>query len=409
MTLFNQSYHLRSFANWLVLAPVVYVFALMWWIPEGDKYVPGIVVVALLILGAGRRLVVAPERQISPLQPFIKLLWLYVAYSAVIYLVHGGSWSELRAFLCLALYLQFTKGLILPESWRNGLLTTSALALTILVFSEYMQHGGRVGGNVNPIPFATVVGILFLVLYAMVLFAYRPVALKIVVWALVLALMASLMMTQTRGVLLPALGLFIALFVWVSIKRPGLRFRRKYMALTVVLFVVGSSLAVLSSDRIEQTISEVEAIKSGDLSTSIGIRLQLWSAAIPLVADAPLIGHGEHYRDALEGLYYQGELSSELYRFNAAHFHNQFLDTWVKKGTMGLFLLIALLAAAVKSLWCSDLELWCRVGGLSIVLLLAVSALTDVPLIHVPVIFYVGFMFFVLSAGRQRYVRQGEG
>jgi O-antigen ligase len=375
----------------------------MWWIPQGAKYVPGIVIVSLLILAAGRRFMITMTNHSSPLDSFVKVLWLYVGYVALVYVVHGGSWSELRALLCLALYLQFVRRIRLPDSWRIGLLMASSLALTVLVFSEYLQYGGRVGGHINPIPFATVIGVLFLALYAWVLFACKKLRIKIIASFLILALLVSLMMTQTRGVLIPVLVAVVALPLLYGLKQPGVRSRKIILALLVVLLTAGSGLAIINSDRIVQTIDEVEAVSSGDLSTSVGIRLQLWRSAIPLIADAPLMGHGDGYRDALEELHHEGELSAELYHFNAAHFHNQFLDTWVKKGALGLGIFVATLLAAIKAFWSAGMVLWRRVAGVSIVLLLSVSALTDVPLLHVPVIFYAGFLLSILAADRTQH------
>lgn len=384
----------------LVLAPVVYVLTLMWWIPQGAKYVPGTVIVSLVILVAGRRVLAFEDKGQHPLDLFIKVLWLYVGYIAAVYALQGGSWSELRAFICLALYMQFVRRLRLPESWCIGLLMASSFVLAGLVFSEYLQHESRVGGGINPIPFATVIGMLFLTLYSWILFAEKNLLIKAIALMFALALLVSLMLTQTRGVLIPVLGAVLILPLLSGLAQTGARFRKAVVALSVVLLAIGSGLVVFNSDRIEQTIDEVEAVSSGDLSTSVGIRLQLWRSAIPLIADSPIIGYGESYSEALEKLYDQGQLSTELYHFNAAHFHNQFIDTWVKKGVLGLFILVAMLLAAIKVFWRSELTLWKRVGGASIILLLSVSALTDVPLLHVPVIFYAGFVIWILAAAR---------
>ena len=384
----------------LVLAPVVYVFTLMWWVPQGAKYVPGTVIVSLLIMAAGRRMLTFEDKGQCSLDLFTKVLWLYVGYIAAVYALQGGSWSELRAFICLALYMQFVRRLRLSESWCIRLLMASSFALTVLVFYEYLQHGGRVGGSINPIPFATVIGMLLLILYSWIIFAEKKPLLKTIASLLVLALLVSLMMTQTRGVLITVLGAVVILPLFAGLAQTGARSRKIALALLVTLLAAGSGLAIFNSDRIEQTIDEVEAVSSGDFSTSVGIRLQLWSAAIPLISDSPIMGHGENYRDALEKLHDKGQLSTELYHFNAAHFHNQFIDTWVKKGVLGLFIFVTMLFVAIKAFWHSDLTVWRRVGGASIILLLIASALTDVPLLHVPVIFYAGFLIWILAAMR---------
>lgn len=390
-------------AKWLVLAPVVYVFTIMWWISEGAKYVPGLVIVSLLLMAATwPALRCSAVNDSSPLDPFLKVFWLYVFYSAFVYFFHGGSWSELRALLCFALYGQFAKRLTLPDSWRIGLLFLSSLSLSIVAFSEYLDHGGRVGGTINPIPFATVIGTLLIALYAWALFSGTNSKPKAIASLSILALLVSLMMTQTRGVLIPVLVVIIALPLLSALKQQGVRARKTVMALLVVLVAASTGLAIINSDRIARTIDEVEAVSSGDLSTSIGIRLQLWRSAIPLIADSPLVGHGDGYRDALQRLYEDGKLSGQLNRFNAAHFHNQFLDLWVKKGVLGLCIFVLTLAVAIKIFWSSGMPLWRSKGGAAIVLLLSVSALTDVPLLHVPVIFYVGFLILILAAERPR-------
>jgi O-antigen ligase len=91
-------------------------------------------------------------------------------------------------------------------------------------------------------------------------------------------------------------------------------------------------------------------------------------------------------------------MKESLYLFNANHFHNQYIDTTVKKGLVGGLALLLLLGAGVQMAYRSPRAPWQWYSGLAVILVYGGSALTDVPLIHAHTIFLFFGICFLISA-----------
>ncbi|SDX34179.1 O-antigen ligase family protein [Marinobacter mobilis] len=381
----------------LALLPMIYVLTLMWWIPEGAKYVPGLTLFSLLFypLLGGR---FEREKELLDKQrPLLFGLWGVVLTGGLVYALKGSSWSELRAFLAAALYLTVFRGVRVPRMSLLAVLVISAIGFAVHGYYQYSHGVFRVHGFINPIPYATAVGALSLVCLALAVFGRVPAWQRVVFTLAGLATAVTVMMTRTRGVIIP----FIIIVCGVFAVHYLLTHRGKVSRSLVVSLLLVSGLAVFAGSmmegRIQQTMNEYESIVDGNYGGSIGVRLQLWLSAQHLVADAPVIGHGSDYREALEQLYEEGKIEVGLYRFGANHFHNQYVDALVKKGVLGLVALLLLLLATVRLAWASPSGDWRRYGGLVITLMFATAALTDVPLVHAETIFL--FLTLTIAIG----------
>lgn len=97
---------------------------------------------------------------------------------------------------------------------------------------------------------------------------------------------------------------------------------------------------------------EVELYASQRAPTSTGIRLELWRRTLPIIATAPVFGHGLHqwaplYRHAI----------AELPSFNAflmGHPHQEMLLILAEQGVIGLLVYLLLLMALARYLWRLD-------------------------------------------------------
>lgn len=377
--------------------PLVYILSLMWWIPDGAKYVPGIVGGAILLYGVFWRL---PERDQGLKRKqrlFLLATWTFVFVSAASYLLNDGSWSELRALLVMAVYISFFCGVRFSGTLFKALLLICAVGFITLTFYKYSQTGGRVGGFINPIPYATAVGAVMLVLFAVLLFARNSLWQRAMLGAIFMALVAALLMTKTRGVVGPVFVISAGLNFVLLMRKERHRFLKSLVIITVLVSVTMVAGKTFLTDRLHQTVNEYEALSKGNYDGSFGIRLQLWVASVDLVARKPVVGHGGGYRDALEELHRNGNLEESLYRFEANHFHNQFIDTVVKKGLLGGLAMVLLLISAARMVYRAPCT-WQRYGGLSVVLLYGGAALTDVPLLHTHTIFLFFCLCFLLSS-----------
>ncbi|MFC7295958.1 O-antigen ligase family protein [Marinobacter aromaticivorans] len=370
----------------------------MWWIPDGAKYVPGIVGGAILIYGVFWRL---PERDQDLKRKqwqFLLATWTFVFVSAPSYLLNDGSWSELRALLVMAVYISFFRGVRFSSAFFKALLLICAAGFITLTFYQYSQAGGRVGGFINPIPYSTAVGAVVLVLLARLLFARNNILQRAIFGVMFVALVAALLMTKTRGVVGPVFVISAVLFLALLMRNERHRFLKSLIVIAVLASAAMVAGKTLLTDRLNQTVHEYEALSQDNYDGSFGVRLQLWVASGELIARKPVMGHGDGYRGALEELHRTGNLKESLYRFEANHFHNQFIDTTVKKGLIGGLALVLLLVAAARMFYLAPCTAWQRYGGLSVVLLYAGASLTDVPLLHTHTIFLFFGLCFILGS-----------
>jgi O-antigen ligase len=88
----------------------------------------------------------------------------------------------------------------------------------------------------------------------------------------------------------------------------------------------------------------IEYFTEGErIGGSIPARLDMWSGALKLFAEKPIIGWGERgYREGMAALFESGEIGGDP--LSRRHLHNQFLHVAATKGVFGLVLLLSVLA-----------------------------------------------------------------
>ena len=143
---------------------------------------------------------------------------------------------------------------------------------------------------------------------------------------------------------------FFLLIVW---KFFGPRNKLVSYALAVTIMVVTPLLAYFVpaiSDRLAIGISEAQSFlsktslwSSGDVGTSIGMRLDMWAAGIDAFRSAPLFGLG--FTGFNEFLHHRIELGlthPDIEATGFKHLHCEVITTAAKLGLMGLFALAVL-------------------------------------------------------------------
>lgn len=156
-----------------------------------------------------------------------------------------------------------------------------------------------------------------------------------------------------------SIGLYCAIHsaargAWVSIpvillilgyyKFEGKR-RAKHVAamVSVVIALASYQLVPQVRDRIAVTQSEFTSILTGHFDTSIGIRLQIWGAAIQLIRENPIAGVGPTgLPAALRAMHQSGAIDDCVLDLGIAETHNEILSHTVKLGVLGLLAILAI-------------------------------------------------------------------
>jgi len=383
--------------------PAIYILSLMWWIPEGEKYVPGLVLVAL-----GALLFLRYHQKYDLPKYTASFSWLVVTlsvivlYGALIYFWKGDSWTELRALLTISIYVAVLGNLRLSQSLLKVTILLSGVGFVTLTWGLYWSGDTRVGGHINPIPYATAIGAVTVVVFAVALFE-KSIRFRVSLYTLTISLFLSLLITQTRGVILPVIIILVGMFILSEFQRR--HFLTVIASAMVGLAVLSTSAYMISGERIEQTMAEFESISEGDKSGSIGLRFQMWEAAFIMAKENPVLGWGEKHSEELGRLQDRGDVGQGVYKFNPSHYHSQYLDIVVKKGFIG-FVFFMMMLAAVLNLTArlnNPAFFW---GGLSIIILYLLAGLTDVPFRH-PGSIYIFFVLIcsLVIANQQRIGR----
>lgn len=377
--LFNSTVDWRDL---ILFTPIAYALTAMWWIPEGDKYVPALILIILVYFVASR----SWKTAISEVRPLKKPLAAAVTAAALIcgvgYLLNDGNISELRTLSALSIFSGLSIRMTLTHRlWLTMILVSGAGFIAICFYQFFIADMTRVHLNYNPIPFATG---LATVLISSLFLAITTSCLKIKLasWVVTLLLFVALAMTGTRGVALPVALILCVTFTYFLYKHA----RSNKIAVTGVVATIVLAIAIggnILENRINATIAEMTLIESGNETGSIGLRLQFWKAAMTMSTLEPLTGLGEGHKSAFQDLAHQGVVNQAATNYAPYHYHNQFLDTLVKRGVLGLLSLLVLLATPVliafKYFRNDNLVLGSVCG---ITFMYTIASLTDVPFNH---------------------------
>jgi O-antigen ligase len=397
--------------NWSDLTlfiPVAFAMTAMWWIPEGDKYVPAIILVMLVYFVVSKRWRSCPGENTFVKGPFSVVITLTALVCGVGYLLKDGNISELRTLSALAIYSGISICMVLThKAWRTIVLFSGAAFIAVCFYQSVINGVPRAHLNYNPIPFATG---LATVLISSLSLAVTSVGLKLrlIAWTTTLLLFIALAMTGTRGVVLPVtliLGVTITYLLFRYASSNRITVAGVGLAIIVAIAIGGE----IFEKRIDATMSEMTLIEAGDETGSIGLRLQFWKAALKMLTLEPLTGLGETHKPTFQHLADQGLVNQAAADYAPYHYHNQYLDTLVKRGVPGLLVLLGLLLTppllAFKYFRNNKLVLGSILG---ITFMYAVASLTDVPFNHpVTINIFVLSMISLLSLKSDRDFQLG--
>jgi O-antigen ligase len=283
---------------------------------------------------------------------------------------------------------------------KTLLIITVIGSITGLIFVIYLSiilKLGRGDWPLNAIPFSTITAVYLI--FSIVLFLHcNNLKTKIIIFTIVLINISSLILSETRGTLLAG---FIAI-IFILLKT--LNFKRINLKIIATSIIIISGIFLVLKhpieQRIEQTAVEYHKIEDGNLTSSIGLRLQLWDSAPILIKNNILLGVGNNIKNEIDYLYKENKISQSLYNLQPTHLHNQYLDKIVKNGILGLILFISLLLFPIVV--SKETNTLYKQLSLGVVIIFSISSLTDVPFNHGQTLFiyllFIGvFNMFALN------------
>ena len=290
------------------------------------------------------------------------LLWSGVLILSAVHTWYTTSVLPLAGSFVWACWYPLVLGSLLQTSqWRWRALAAFALAVGLVMLISYGMDLGlipqRALAHSEPAMRNTVFkeytqqGVALLVLGSMALAAAmttrsRPRKIFFsAVAALVLINITSVLESRTAYLTLVPL---LAYWGWRTLIKDRVSWRS---VLTVCTLAVAAVAIVWFTPAVRERLvvsvaHEAELYVSQRTPTSTGIRLELWRRTLPIIAAAPVFGHGLSqwaplYRQSIEGL-------PDFNAFLMGHPHQEMLLILAEQGFAGLLVYLLLLVALAR-------------------------------------------------------------
>jgi len=268
--------------------------------------------------------------------------------------VYGLRGSELEKGLRFALALPVLWLLIrVPaRSLRQlqwGLIAAACIASLMIIVNVLLTHTddpraviAQIGAHYNAVTAANLTllfGVSALMTLPWTLSAWPSAERIVKILAFVLSVVATLLSgTRSSWMLLPIC--LLSLFLGREMKA---RTRLAWLVGGVLVLALAGVALYEVNQRFLEIASDVQQFDNGHLKdTSVGIRMQLWQAALHIFREHPWLGIGlANFRDALHDLAAQGVIT----QFVAENFgepHNDLLGALAGYGLLGLVSMMAL-------------------------------------------------------------------
>lgn len=196
----------------------------------------------------------------------------------------------------------------------------------------------RLGSSfLNPIHFGDLALMLgFLSLLAIDWERKDPRSVRMLKIAGLIAGISAAVETGSRGgwIAIPAL-----LFVWLYYRGRRNSFARNSIIVAMMLFAAVAAYLLIPEvhGRIDSAIHNIVAFPRGNQDTSVGIRFQIWKAAVILFMQHPLFGLGpDQFKQMMMPLYHSGVISRMAAEYGQGEVHNEILVHSVNLGISGL-------------------------------------------------------------------------
>lgn len=220
------------------------------------------------------------------------------------------------------------------------ILVLSCLYTSFESIYDYFNYYERVSFGI----YATMGGYIYIVQSLVVLYVISTWKIRfsnVILFSLSLLILAVTMMTGTRVLIIAYPVCMFILFIKANMVNI------KTIIAFCIVVLLGFSTNLIPSkiitERINNTFSEINRYKTGEVSTSLGARFSMWKAGIDIIKNNPY-GLSADKRNELAKEYIINKQYSnpEALRAIESHLHNDILNIGSLQGWVGIFIFILL-------------------------------------------------------------------
>ncbi|EGR4176698.1 O-antigen ligase domain-containing protein [Vibrio cholerae] len=392
--MFIKNKYIKNLESLFFLSPLAILLMAIFNVPDTKFILSRLIPVVCLygLIKYGKEIKVNYNSQ---LKSFLIFGFGVVVVYSIYHVIRGDGFSLARTLIASLAYLIFVPWKNINPKVVYYIIAIAAIVCGLNAFYErYVLNIYRVGISTNPIPYALYVSFLVLSCVYLLLISQSK-KLKLLASIGGLLSLSAIIMTDVRGVIL-FLPVAIIYLVITTIKPIWKYYIASILSIILLSGVFYTIFQPKINARIAQTQNEIALIKQGNLTSSIGIRLDLWMHGVEIIAQNPLFGVGD------SGL--QESLSQMTNRGAATqpHLHNQYLDLLARYGIVGTLVIFLFCLALVLNLKNSGFEYIGNPLVNSMLVMLIFAGLTDVPLHHTHIIYLLTILCGLLIRFSER-------
>jgi|SRR5690554_779561 len=331
---------LNRYASYTVAAAAALCLA----IPSGYSYTPALLSLCSLPI----LLIKRPQLQLDRSDwLLIGSLLFYFVVTSSINLYHGLSSSSYeepsRFFLTLPVLLFLLAYPPRESYWWGGLIVGTLAAGALALWQVCVEERARAGGFMNPIQFGNISLLMGVMCLAGIGWARQQPHAKLWRYALYLAALAGAVASLVSG----ARGGWLALPVMLLLLYLACRRFAPKRTLALALAALAIGLVALYwvpqtgvEARIDRAFLDYQNYSNGEhMSSSVGMRLEMWGSGAALAAQKPWLGWGESaYGNKLTSMIEDDRSRMIISHYD--HVHSDTLDVFLRRGLLGLVALL---------------------------------------------------------------------
>ncbi|EKA4522960.1 O-antigen ligase family protein [Vibrio cholerae] len=382
--MFIKNKHIAKLESAFFLSPLAILLMAIFNVPDTKFILSRLIPVVCLygLIRYGREI---KDNYNSQLKSFLIFGFGVVVVYSIYHVIRGDGFSLARTLIASLAYLIFVPWKRINPQMVYYIIAIAAIVCGLNAFYErYILNIYRVGIATNPIPYALYVSFLVLSCVYLLLNSQSKVLKLLASIGGVLSL-AAIIMTDVRGIIL-FLPVAIIYLVITTIKPIWKYYIASILSIILLSGVFYTIFQPEINARIVQTQNEIALIKQGNLTSSIGIRLDLWMHGVDIIVQNPLFGVGDSgLQDSISQMTNPGAAIQP-------HLHNQYLDLLARYGIVGTLVIFLFCLALIFNLKNSAFEYIGNPLVNSMLMMLIFSGLTDVPLHHTHLVYLLAIL-----------------
>ena len=346
---------------------------------------------------------------------FLKAIFFFIAVYVFNIWIFNSDISELdnafQIILIVIIYLLMRTLNLETEKYYLSIFFAALSCFIIASLQKYSLNLGRSMGVTGIIAFGSM-SMTIAIMSACIALLHHSLKVKYYgVICFFLGVSASVF-SASRGAWLILLSCLMVIFI---LNPMNMSLKKRLLALLSMSVLIVSSYSYEPiKHRVDLAIKDVSAyVQKGDAQSSVGVRLELWRAALISASDNLWLGIGEgNFKNEMEKLIIQDKV--DPYLKNMSHVNNEYLSALLHRGVLGLVSLLLVLLVPfvyfVKKIKSkkNDINILAALGVVVTTSAMTISLSDSYFLQHDNLLFYFSFICIIFSlmfSANQQYLK----